>query len=74
MKLLSSLRAMLDWSVAKFDAAFSWVSQRLDTLFGELTTVLDSLVRVGIRVVVFLLLLQVLDLDLVSAVKNFLEK
>jgi len=65
---------MLDWSVARFDATFSWVAQRLDTLFGEITTVVDSLIRVGTRVVVFLLFLQILDLDLVSAVKNFLEK
>ena len=74
MKILSSLRAMLDWVVARSDATFSWVAQRLDTLFGEVTTVVDSLIRVGTRVVVFILFLQILDLDLVSAVKNFLEK
>ena len=74
MKILSSLRAMLDWVVARSDATFSWVAQRLDTLFGEVTTVVDSLIRVGTRVVVFILFLPILDLDLVSAVKIFLEK
>ena len=63
---------MLDWAVSRFDAVFSWITQRLDILFGEVTAVVDSLVRVGTRVVVFLLLLQILNLDLVTALKEFL--
>ena len=72
MKILSSLRAILGWAVARFDACFVWTTQRLDVLFGEVTAVLDSLVRVGTRVVVFLLLLQIFDLDLIGALKEFL--
>ena len=72
MKILSSLRAILDWAVARFDATFSWVVQRLDILAGEVTTVLDSLIRVGTRVVIFLLLLQILGADLPTALKEWL--
>jgi hypothetical protein len=72
MKILSSLRSVLNWAVAKFDACFAWTTQRLDILFGEVTAVIDSLIRVGTRVVVFLLLLQILNLDLIGALKEFL--
>ena len=73
MKILSSLRVMLDWVVSRFDACFSWITQRLDFLFGEITSVVDSLIRVGIRAVILLILLQIFNLDLVAALKEFLS-
>ena len=52
---------------------FNLGPQRLDFLFGEITSVVDSLIRVGIRAVILLILLQIFNLDLVAALKEFLS-